>query len=130
MQEKKSVTKHVRSRYLKAGRKEKSAILDEFIMITGYKNRKYAMRILNKPETAETLLIVKGNAFNHAGLVIPSGTASQVSVTGNTRNGSGETDVRGAEVVFGNKGFGDDRTENNLIVGGKLTVGSDPAYPS
>jgi hypothetical protein len=54
--------------------------------------------------------------------VLPSGTASQVSVTGNTRYGSGETDLSGAEVVFGNKGFGADRTENNLIVGGQLTV--------
>jgi hypothetical protein len=62
MQEKKSVTKQVRSRYLKAGRKEKSAIPDEFIRINGYKNRKYALRILNKPEPAETVLIVKGKA--------------------------------------------------------------------
>jgi hypothetical protein len=54
--------------------------------------------------------------------VLPSGTASQVSVTGNTRYGSGETDLSGAEVVFGNKGFGDDRTENNLNVDGQLTV--------
>ncbi|MDR0662467.1 MAG: hypothetical protein LBF80_00080 [Spirochaetaceae bacterium] len=62
MQEKKSVTKQVRSHYLKAGRKEKSAILDEFIRINGYKNRKYALRILNKPEPAETVLVVKGKA--------------------------------------------------------------------
>ena len=62
MQEKKSVTKQVRSRYLKAGRKEKPAILDEFIRITGYKNRKYALPILNKTEPAETVLVVKGKA--------------------------------------------------------------------
>jgi hypothetical protein len=37
---KKAVTRQVRSRYRKAGRKEKSAIPDEFISITGYKNRK------------------------------------------------------------------------------------------
>jgi hypothetical protein len=30
------------TRYQKAGRKEKSASLDKFISITGYKNRKYA----------------------------------------------------------------------------------------
>jgi hypothetical protein len=45
MKEKQAVTRQVRSRYLHAGRKEKSAILDEFIKITGYKNRKYALRI-------------------------------------------------------------------------------------
>jgi hypothetical protein len=60
MQEKKAVTRQIRSRYLKAGRKEKSAILDEFIQITGYKNRKYALRILNQPEVPQALLVVKG----------------------------------------------------------------------
>jgi hypothetical protein len=34
MKEKKAVTTQVRSRYQKSGRKEKSAILDEFIRIT------------------------------------------------------------------------------------------------
>jgi hypothetical protein len=62
MKEKKAVTRQVRSRYRKAGRKEKSAILDEFIKITGYKNRKYALRILNKPAQAQALLFVKGKA--------------------------------------------------------------------
>jgi hypothetical protein len=60
MQERKAVTRQVRSRYQKAGRKEKPAILDEFIKITGYKNRKYALRILNKPQTAQAVLTVKG----------------------------------------------------------------------
>ena len=60
MKEKKAVTRQVRSRYLKAGRKEKSAILDEFIKITGYKNRKYALRLLNKPQAPQSLLVVKG----------------------------------------------------------------------
>jgi hypothetical protein len=46
----------------KAGRKEKSAIPDEFISITGYKNRKYALRLLNKPAPAQALLFVKGGA--------------------------------------------------------------------
>jgi hypothetical protein len=59
---KKAVTRQVRSRYRKAGRKEKSAILDEFIRITGYKNRKYALRVLNKPETTDALIVVKGKA--------------------------------------------------------------------
>jgi hypothetical protein len=62
MQEKKAVARQVRSRYQKAGRKEKSAILDEFIKTTGYKNRKYALRALNKPQTAEALIVVKGKA--------------------------------------------------------------------
>ncbi|MDR2433473.1 MAG: hypothetical protein LBD47_02750, partial [Treponema sp.] len=60
MQEKMAVTRQVRSRYQKANRKQKSAILDEFISITGYKNRKYALRILNRPLTAQALLTVKG----------------------------------------------------------------------
>jgi hypothetical protein len=60
MQEKKAVTRQVRSRYLKAGRKEKSDILNEFIKITGYKNRKYALRVLNQPQTPQALLVVKG----------------------------------------------------------------------
>jgi hypothetical protein len=62
MQEKEAVARQVRSRYQKAGRKEKSAILDEFIKTTGYKNRKYALRALNKPQTADALIVVKGKA--------------------------------------------------------------------
>jgi hypothetical protein len=62
MHEKQAVARQVRSRYHKAGRKEKSAILDEFIKITGYKNRKYALRVLNKREPAEVLLVVNGKA--------------------------------------------------------------------
>jgi hypothetical protein len=37
-------------------------------------------------------------------------------VSGNQRWGYPETDLSGAEVVFGNQGFGDDRTENSLVV--------------
>jgi hypothetical protein len=62
MKEKQAVTRQVRSRYRQAGRKEKSAILDEFIRITGYKNRKYALRILNKPQAPQAILVVKGKA--------------------------------------------------------------------
>jgi hypothetical protein len=58
MQEKKAGARPVRFHCLKAGWKEKSAIPDEFIRITGYKNRKYALRVLNKPETAQALLVV------------------------------------------------------------------------
>jgi hypothetical protein len=56
---KKAVTRQVRSRYRKAGRKEKSAIPDEFISITGYKNRKCAMCLPNKPAQAQALLFVR-----------------------------------------------------------------------
>jgi hypothetical protein len=36
------------------------AILDEFFKTTSYKNRKYALRVLNKPEPVEALFVVKG----------------------------------------------------------------------
>jgi hypothetical protein len=62
MKEKQAVTRQIRSRYQKAGRKEKSAMPDEFIRITGYKNRKYALRILNQPQSPKALLAVKGKA--------------------------------------------------------------------
>ena len=45
MQQKKALTREVSKRYQKAGKKEKSIILDEFIKNTGY-NRKYALHIL------------------------------------------------------------------------------------
>ncbi|MDR0759510.1 MAG: hypothetical protein LBF74_05300, partial [Treponema sp.] len=54
----KSLAKQIRSRCQKAGRKEKSVILDEFIKTSGY-NRKYALRILNRRETKETVLHTK-----------------------------------------------------------------------
>jgi hypothetical protein len=60
MHEKQAVARQVRCRYQKAGRKEKSAILDEFIKTTGYKNRKYAPRVLNRREPTEALLVVNG----------------------------------------------------------------------
>ena len=59
MKEKQALTRQIRPRYRKAGRKEKTAVLNEFIRTTGY-NRKYALRILSKPETAEPLLVIKG----------------------------------------------------------------------
>jgi hypothetical protein len=40
MQEKKALTNEVSKRYRKAGKKEKSLILDELVKTTGY-NRKY-----------------------------------------------------------------------------------------
>jgi hypothetical protein len=62
MKEKKAVPRRIRSRYQKAARKQKSDILNEFIKITGC-NRKYAPRILNKPETARAFIVVKGTAL-------------------------------------------------------------------
>jgi hypothetical protein len=59
MTEKKAVTMHIRSRYQKATRKEKSESLNEFIRLTGY-NRKYALRILNQPLSPRSILAVNG----------------------------------------------------------------------
>ncbi|MDR2185607.1 MAG: hypothetical protein LBO80_08095, partial [Treponema sp.] len=59
MKEKKAVTGQIRSRCQKAKRKEKSAILNECIRLTGY-NRKYALRILNQPQVPQALLVVNG----------------------------------------------------------------------
>ena len=46
MKEKQSVAKEIAERYRKAGRKDKSKILDEFCETTGYA-RKYATTVLN-----------------------------------------------------------------------------------
>jgi hypothetical protein len=62
MKEKKAVTTQIRSRCQQAARKQKSAILDAFILTTGFKNRQYALRLLNKPETAQAVIIIKGKA--------------------------------------------------------------------
>jgi hypothetical protein len=45
MQEKKALTREVSKRYQKAGKKEKTLILDELVKTTGY-NRKYLLHIL------------------------------------------------------------------------------------
>jgi hypothetical protein len=45
MHEKKALTREVSKRYQKAGRKEKTRILDELVKTTGY-NRKYALHLL------------------------------------------------------------------------------------
>lgn len=41
-------------RYSKADKREKSKILDEFMANCGYKNRKYAIRIMNAPPAGKT----------------------------------------------------------------------------
>jgi hypothetical protein len=61
MREKQAVTSEVRKRYQKAGRKEKTAMLNELIQTTGY-NQKYTPRVRNKRERAGTILFVKGTA--------------------------------------------------------------------
>lgn len=50
----------IRERYKTAQKQEKKTILDEFCEVCGY-NRKYAIRILNKPPT------IKSNAVNRRG---------------------------------------------------------------
>ena len=47
MSEKKALTREVCARYRRASRKEKTAILDEFVKTTEY-NRKYAVRVLGR----------------------------------------------------------------------------------
>jgi hypothetical protein len=59
MKERQKVIAGYRSRYHNAKRKEKVAILNEVQFITGY-NRKYALRILNKPQAPQALLVVNG----------------------------------------------------------------------
>jgi hypothetical protein len=45
MQEKQALTREISKRYQKAGKKEKTAILDELVKTTGY-NRKYVLHVL------------------------------------------------------------------------------------
>ena len=68
MKEKRNVIAAYRSRYMNAGRKEKTAIREELRFITGY-NRKYALRILNKPDAQKALLLVKGKAVKPGGIL-------------------------------------------------------------
>jgi len=60
MREKQAVTRQNRDRYRRASRKEKTVILNEFMQTTGYTNRKYAIRILNRHDVAEVLTAVDG----------------------------------------------------------------------
>jgi hypothetical protein len=45
------VTREIKKEYRKAGRKEKTVLLDQFVKLTGY-NRKYAVRLLSKKKQA------------------------------------------------------------------------------
>jgi hypothetical protein len=59
MSEKKALTQEVTTRYRAASKKEKSAILNEFVKNTGY-NRKYALRVLGRKTMREVLVKVDG----------------------------------------------------------------------
>jgi hypothetical protein len=61
MKEKKAVTREYRPRYRKALKKEKSAILAEFIRLTGY-HRKSAIRLLSGEPVREVLIYADGGA--------------------------------------------------------------------
>jgi hypothetical protein len=62
MYAKKEVVEQIRNRYQKATRKEKTAILNEFIKTTGYTNKKYAIRKLSKKSIKESIIIAGGKA--------------------------------------------------------------------
>jgi len=57
MKEKKAVTREYIPRYLKASKKEKKVLLDEFTSLIGY-HRKYAVRILNAKPVKQILLYI------------------------------------------------------------------------
>ena len=59
MKEKKAVTREYRPRYLKASKKEKQALLDEFTKLTGY-HRKSAVRLLNVRPVKQVMVFSDG----------------------------------------------------------------------
>jgi transposase InsO family protein len=61
MKEKQAVTREYGPRYRKAGKKAKSALLNEFIRLTGY-HRKSAVRLLNARPVRQVLVYGKGQA--------------------------------------------------------------------
>ncbi|GHV33538.1 hypothetical protein AGMMS4952_25510 [Spirochaetia bacterium] len=70
MSEKKALTKEISARYRQAERKEKTAILDEFIKTSGY-NRKYASRMLKQQELKKRgKATKKKRASNHQGKLV------------------------------------------------------------
>ena len=50
MQEKKALAREISKRYQKAGKKEKTEILNELVKTTGY-NRKYVLHVLGRVHT-------------------------------------------------------------------------------
>ncbi|MCL2289264.1 MAG: DDE-type integrase/transposase/recombinase [Bacteroidetes bacterium] len=59
MQERKAVTREYITRYEKATKKEKKAILDEYTMLTGY-HRKSAVRLLNAKPVKQVMVYIDG----------------------------------------------------------------------
>ena len=59
MKEKKAVTREYKPRYQKASKKEKKAILDEFIKLTGY-HRKSAIRLLGAKPVKQVMVYIDG----------------------------------------------------------------------
>ena len=59
MKEKQAVTREYRPRYHQATKKEKKALLDEFIKLTGY-HRKSAVRLLNATPVKQVLMYIDG----------------------------------------------------------------------
>jgi len=62
MKEKKAVTREYLSRYQKASKKEKKAILDEYTKLTGY-HRKSAIRLLNTKPVKQVMVTLNGKPF-------------------------------------------------------------------
>ncbi|GHT57509.1 hypothetical protein FACS1894109_09810 [Spirochaetia bacterium] len=70
MSEKKALTKEIGARYRQAERKEKTAILDEFIKTSGY-NRKYASRMLKQQGLKKRVKAAKKKrTSNHQGKLV------------------------------------------------------------
>ena len=61
MKEKKAVTREYMPRYQKASKKEKKALLDEFIALTGY-HRKSAVRLLCARQITQRVVYTNGGA--------------------------------------------------------------------
>jgi transposase InsO family protein len=61
MKERKAVTREYRPRYQKATKQEKKALLDEFIVLTGY-HRKSAVRLLSAKPVKGLMVYVEGKA--------------------------------------------------------------------
>jgi hypothetical protein len=61
MKEKQAVTREYKPRYQKATKKEKMALLDEFLRLTGY-HRKSAVRLLGAKPVKQVMIYAKGKA--------------------------------------------------------------------
>ena len=72
----KEYTLEIRKRYLKANKKEKGPILEEFIKVTGY-HRKSAIRVLLKVSPANTLC--RGRSVEYTAVLEPLKTLWEAS---------------------------------------------------